>query len=110
MNSDADKPMRGASSHTKTPPQQKLQGRFLAKPGIKKSAHHFSSMTEPSQHDDEPKTFFLCSLGRLSLAPLFHARLSAHGFSIAPVFPAHKENRPCSKATGAVRDKCLTMT
>ena len=26
------------------------------------------------------------------------------------IFPAHKENRPCSKATGAVRDKCLTMT
>ncbi|MCO7233421.1 MULTISPECIES: hypothetical protein, partial [unclassified Cobetia] len=25
-------------------------------------------------------------------------------------FSHHKENRPCSKATGAVRDKCLTMT
>ena len=25
-------------------------------------------------------------------------------------FPAHKENRPCSKATGAVQYKCLTMT
>ena len=29
---------------------------------------------------------------------------------LSTTFPAHKENRPCSKATGAVRDKCLTMT
>ncbi|HBJ27233.1 MAG TPA: hypothetical protein DDZ08_04860, partial [Cobetia sp.] len=29
---------------------------------------------------------------------------------LSTTFPAHKENRPCSKATGAVRYKCLTMT
>ncbi|MDH2296448.1 hypothetical protein, partial [Cobetia sp. 1AS1] len=107
---DADRCMRGASNHTKTPQQQKLQGRCLVKPGINNKRIIFPSMAEPSQHDDEPKTFFLCSLGRLSHAPLFHVPLSAHGFSFAPIFPEHKENRPCSKAAGAVRDKCLTMT
>ncbi|WP_284893627.1 hypothetical protein, partial [Cobetia amphilecti] len=72
-----------------------------------------SSIAQPVIEESCSETTAFCLAPHaVSLsAPYLHIeRKKPDSWESRAFFSAHKENRPCSKAAGAVRDKCLTMT